>query len=312
MALESSVTSQSIPWAGIAQTPVGGSADSFADWIDGLRSGGVRQAAPALLLALSNLARADISPSRRTATLRLIKTPLLKTCSGLPKPWEAAVRGLSGRGITLEQRLYRAMFQNLIQALHQLDRCYFVLDARQARRRDWLIRNLFKFFQRQVRYAALWGTALPSGSWHDIHDLYVYLMVRRGPLSARGRASAPVPRIDAELEYKQLLLFGLTARLTKRGARNGALMNGLREWARQSLLEDPQGMYGDTGLLIVDLSADEPPREHSGSLDADFRGWVLIPPASFLHHVDQERAAENGRLDDTPAPTWPTLDTGRG
>ncbi|MFZ0791975.1 MAG: hypothetical protein WAM94_20370 [Chromatiaceae bacterium] len=265
--------------------------EPLGDWLLGLRSAGVRHAAPALIIALENLRRADISASRRLAALRLFKTPVLKTCTGLPKPWASAAAGQKDRGVTLEQRLYRLMFQNLSQTLHQFDRCYFLLDARQTRRRNWVIRNLFRFFQRELRYAVLWGARLPENTWRDLHDLFVYLTVRGVPRTEGSPvAGAPLPGVDPEHEYKQLLLFGLAAQVTGSGVRSGALVEGLEKWASETVLEDPQGLDADSSLFVVEVSEDAPPREHRGHVNTGFRGWVLIPPPAFLEQLD--RAAQ--------------------
>lgn len=277
--------------------------EPLGDWLLGLRSAGVRHAAPALILSLENLRRADISPSRRLATLRLLKAPVLKTCSGLPKPWTSAAEGQGDRGVTLEQRLYRLMFQNLSQTLHQLDRCYFLLDARQARRRHWVIRNLFRFCQRALRYAALWGTRLPANTWRDLHDLFVYLTVRGVPPTQGGSAADIGFRgLNPEHEYKQLLLFGIAAQITQTGVRSGVLIEGLAQWANETVLEDPKGIDADKGLFVVEVSEDAPPRQCGGQMDTGFRGWVLIPPAGFLERLDR---VANGENESPPPPSVP-------
>lgn len=273
------------------------------EWLRGLRAAGVRQSGPALVLALDGLRRADCSASRRFSVLRLLKRPVLKTCAGLPKPWatslplgSSAAADSVQRGVTVEQRLYWLMFQNLNQALHQFDRCYLVQDEQQVQRRDWATHNLFRFFGRQIRYAALWGRPLPENAWRDLHDLYVYLLVRRMTQGARhGLPRSGQEDADIQNEYKQLLLFGLAAQCSAAGVRSGPLMAGLEEWARQTVLEDPQGMYGDIGLYVVEVAEDRPPRQLSGSLGADFRGWVLVPPAAFLAQLERSVRDDQAR-----------------
>ncbi len=289
------------PLAAKAQTPqdfacprFDAGSQALVDWLKSLRTASAGRAALALILALESLRRADISPSRRCSLLRLFKGPLLKVCTGLPKPRDWAMRaalgtagGAAARGVGMEQRLYRLMFQSLAQALHQLDRCYFMLDGRQVRRRQWALRNLFRFFDRQIRYAALWGGPLPEGAWRDLHDLYAYLSVRRQPRQAGPVADLAGRTVDPDLEYKRILLFGLAAELAPSGVRHGTLLDGLRHWALQTQLEDPQGLSGQTGLLVVELSQDTPPRRHPGHLAPDFRGWVLVPPEGLVEHLDR-------------------------
>ena len=262
--------------------------EALDQWIQGLREGGVRHAAPALILALEKLRQTEIPAMRRLWVLRQLKAPLLKTCTGLPKPWSARRDRHASRGLSLEQRLYRLMFQGLEQALHQLDRSQFLLDEQQMHRRNWAIRNLFRFFQRQVRYAALWESPIPDNAWRDLHELYVYLTMRREPVAEQvPRAVPPGDDIDPELEYKQLLLFGLAASLSASGARSGVLTEGLHRWARGSRLEEPEAMEGGRGLFLVEISEDSPPRRQTGPLDHSFRGWVLVPPAAFLENLDE-------------------------
>ncbi len=264
--------------------------ECLVEWIASLRDSGVRQAGPALILALESLRRADISPSRRFSVLQLLKAPLLKTCTGLPKPrdWAHMRNGAARRGVTVEQRLYRAMFQNLDQAVRQLDRCYFVLNGRQERRRQWAVRNLFRFFDRQIRYTALWGGPLPDSTWRDLHELFVYLSVRREPRPSGPVVGTANRSVDPEREYKQILLFGLAAQLAPSGARSGELLEGLRHWAPQTQLEDPLARVGEAGALVVAPAQDRPPFRHPEPLAPEFRGWVLVAPEEYLALIDRE------------------------
>jgi len=265
------------------------------DWLGVLRSVGVRSAGPALILALEALRRAQVPAARRLAIVRLFKAPLLKTCAGLPKPGlgpsqslNASAVGVPRRGVTLEQRLYRLMFQNLHQALIQCDRESLVPDGRQALHRAWVLHNLFRFCGRQLRYAALWGCRLPVNAWRDLHELYVYLMVRRATGPAVERPASPGNRaVAASIEYKQLLLFGLAAQLAERAVRSSAVMAGLSRWAAATVLEDPHaGLQGEVGLFVVEVMQDRPPQRHPGPLDTQLRGWVLLPPAEFFQQLE--------------------------
>jgi hypothetical protein len=281
--------------------------ESLVEWIASLRAAGVRQAGPALILALESLRRADVSPSRRFSVLHLLKAPIMKTCAGLPKPrgWGNTVPiGAAPRGVTAEQRLYRLMFQNLDQALRQLDRCYFMLNGRQERRREWAVRNLFRFFDRQIRYTALWGGSLPENAWRDLHELFAYLRVRREPRSSGPMVDAASRSVDPEREYKQILLFGLAARLAPSGVRSGELLDGLRQWALETYLEDTQDRVGEVGALVVELLNDIAPYRHSKPLAPEFRGWILVPPAAFLSFIERdtrEARAPRPLPDDTSA-----------
>lgn len=275
------------------------------DWLGELRAGGVRQAGPGLILALENLRKTEISAGRRLAILSALKVPLLKTCAGLPKPRRPGVRVAPRHGVTLEQHLYRLMFLNLNQALRQLDQERLLPSRPQQRRREWAIRNLFRFANRQVRYAVHWSTPLPENTWRGIHELHVYLRMRR-PILAGSNSEPEVPLswIDPELEYKKLLLFGLAARLREALVRDEDFLDELEDRAAQILLEDPHRMLGRLRLFLVDISEDAPPHQRMEPLDVTFCGWVLQLPQALVHQLEDEDL-ELGPMD-SRALNWPS------
>lgn len=257
--------------------------DVLRDWLDGLKIRGVRHAGPTLVVTLENLRKTDLTASRRITILSLLKTPLLKTCAGLPKPRVAD----PSAGVTMEQRLLRLMFVNLDQALHQLDKSHPLPNARQHQQRLWLIRNLLRFAGRQLRYALQWQTPLAAGTWRDLHELYGYLTQRRP--NALWDLDAPAPPaadFEYEAEYKMLLLLGLAATVQPTTARRAAWQDNLPVWAAQTRLEDPHNRLGRLRVWVVEVAADGPPRQLAGSLDLPFRGWVLEPPYPYLHQLD--------------------------
>ena len=262
--------------------------EALKDWLASLRTRGVRQAGPALVLTLENLRKAELSASRRLTILSLLKAPVLKTCAGLPKPYAGeATATEAAPGLTMEQRLGRLMFVNLDRALHQLDKEHPVPSERQQHKRLWLIRNLFRFANRQIRYAILWKAALPAGTWRDLHELYLYLSSRRSnSLWDLDAQRLTVGEFDQEIEYKTLLLLGLAAKLKDSAPQSEYFMDGLPAWAAQTRLEDPHTRLGRLRLFTVEVSADEPPRQLQGSLDMAFRGWVLQPPYPYLHELE--------------------------
>lgn len=262
--------------------------EALKDWLAGLRTRGGRQAGPALVLMLENLRKADLSASRRLTILSLLKVPVLKTCAGLPKPCaDEATATEVAPGLTMEQRLGRLMFVNLDRALHQFDKEHPVPSERQQQKRLWLIRNLFRFASRQIRYAILWKATLPVGTWRDLHELHLYLSSRRSNSLWDLDAQRPtVGEFDHEIDYKTLLLLGLAAKLVDSAPRRAYFMDGLSAWAAQTRLEDPHTMLGRLRLFTVEVSADEPPRQLMGSLDMAFRGWVLQPPYPYIHELE--------------------------
>lgn len=267
-----------------------GDLEQLHDWLNGLKSVGVRQAGPGLMLALENLRRAEISPSRRLSVLSTLKAPLLKTCASLPKPKHTGGAHLpTASGVTLEQRLYRLMFVNLHQSLRQLDQSSAALSERLQRKREWAIRNLFRFANRQIRYAARWNTPLPAQTWSDLHRLHLELMnPRTHPGGLLGSTDSSMLWMDPELEYKQLLLFGLAAQLNAAIIQRADFLAALEGWAAQTLLTDPQRMMGRIKLFVVEIDQDKPPCQESGALNRTFRGWILQAPYPFIHQIEDE------------------------
>ena len=271
-------------------------------WLLDLRELGVRQAAPALVLALERLRCAKLASEPRIAMLRLFKPVVLKTCKVLPKPWrvDSIPSGVSQRGPTLEQRLYRLVCQNLQLALMEYDCAYPVCTEPRAEPRRWLLRNLFRFCARQLRYAALWSCPLPADTWRDLHALHIYLKLRRGTWSVEAAADQRESG-DSACEYKALLLFGLVAETAPSAARCAAVTVGLSGWAAQTILDDTRGLAGERGLYVVEVAGDAPPRWCGGPLRADCRGWVLLPPRAFLKHLESEPPAPPGGWAPRPA-----------
>ena len=267
-----------------------GNLDQLLDWLAELKSAGVRQAGPGLMLALENLRRAELSPSRRLTILSTLKAPLLKTCASLPKPaLTAGARLPPPSGVTLEQRLYRLMFVNLHQSLRQLDQASSALSERLQSKREWAIRNLFRFANRQIRYAARWNTLLPAQTWSELHQLHIELMSpRSNPGGLLGATDSSMLWMDPELEYKQLLLFGLAVRLNPAAVRRDAFLDNLEGWAAQTLLTDPQRMLGRVKLFLVEIDHDRPPCQQPGTLNRVFRGWILQAPYPFIHQIEED------------------------
>ena len=265
-----------------------GNLERLKDWLGELRAAGVRQSGPALLMALENLRREDVSAGRRLSILSALKVPLLKTCAGLPKPYsEEQDEEDKSFGITLEQRLGRLMFLNLLKALRQLDLEHPLPSGRMLRRRQWVIRNLFRFANRQIRYSALWKTPIASGTWRNLHELHLYLMNRRtGTAWEQSTRQAYFGDFDPVKEYKLLLLMGLAAQVKESALRSEYFMEGLEGWAVQTRLDDPHNQLGRIKLIVVEASEDMPARQLEGTLDAPFRGWVLQPPYSYIHEIE--------------------------
>ncbi|WP_242482379.1 hypothetical protein [Thiocystis violacea] len=262
--------------------------EKLKDWVVGLKSAGVRQSGPALLMALENLRKAELSANRRLSILAALKVPILKTCAGLPKPYygDGDEHDRPG-GVTLEQRLNRLMFVNLIQAMRQFDHENPLPSARQLRKRHWAVRNVFRFANRQVRYAALWKTSMPAGTWRDLHELYLALTARtQGNAWNQDARLTSIGDFDPMVEYKLLLLLGFAAKTKESILHSEYFMEGLEAWAVQTRLEDPHKMLGRLRLILVEVAEDAPPRQIEGILETPFRGWVLQPPYPYIHEIE--------------------------
>lgn len=259
--------------------------------LDRLNSMDLRGAATGLLLTLEPLARAAPEAQTHYQMLRAIKAAVLGVSAVLPKP-RLSTRppaGGSGQGsapsltpgLTVEQRLYQAMANNCVQLLHSLDRGQGGYSDRQARRREWAIRNGFRFLGRQVLYALHTGRDWPAGTWQSLHELFVYL-VMRGHVRLHGAAQALAEEdFNAEWAYKRLLMMGLLSETVAPGRVDAASIDGLRVLAKDARLVESDGLVGEYKLILVEVGRDRPPRLRLGCLDDPFRGWVLRVPDQF-------------------------------
>lgn len=261
------------------------------DWVRTLRQMPVSRALPLLLMRLDRLYKAEVSPRARLEILRILKRPVLKASAMLPAPDPRLPDGGLGNvtGLTLEQRLDLLMRANLNQLFQELDRKRYSSDVATDDNRHWVLRNLFKFLRRQVRYALLARRDAPRGTWHDLHDLFVYLVIRgRVRLDESMRVDFFDDGFDPEIEYKRLLLMGRAQQLDLPGKALLTMIPQLTDWARASRLADPGGQLGIFDLLLVEVSHDRPLRLNDSSLDTSFRGWVLQPDPRFKDFCRRE------------------------
>jgi hypothetical protein len=254
---------------------------------------------PAKLVAmLEALLASDLDAASRLRLLHVWKAPVLAACEHAvahtrPHFGEETGERTGGSGSVFEGRLHRLMFCNLAAAIERVADRQRVHDADLS---AWAVRNLFHFFQNQIRHAAYLQIPLPAGSWRDLHALSVRLVVNaRYPRSAEGSRDAG-PAVgqhgvrSIELRYKEVLLLGLIAQVFVSTIQNR--VKGLHAWAVETRLENPFGLSGQRGLWLVDLADDAPPCECTGPLSPDFRGWVLFPPEDFVRMLDSARVSE--------------------
>ncbi|RKT45421.1 hypothetical protein BDD21_2871 [Thiocapsa rosea] len=267
-----------------------GHLESASSVLATLPSVGARISPAKLTEMLEALLACDLDAAARLRILHAWKTPLLDACEHLGEETGART---GGPGSLFEGRLYRLMFRNLAAAIEQ------AADRQRAPDADlnaWAVRNLFHFFQHQIRHAARLQIPLPAGSWRDLHALSVRLVVStrylRAPEGSReaGLDVAHQGVKSIELRYKEVLLLGLIAQVFVTAIRDH--LQGLRTWAVETRLENPFGLTGQRGLWLVDLADDAPPCECTGPLSPDFRGWVLFPPEDFVRMLDSARLSE--------------------
>jgi hypothetical protein len=208
---------------------------------------------------------------------RALKGAVLQVSSALPK--SLPTPGAASGGLSLEQRLYSAMVRNCGRLLHDMDRDRSGYGEALERSRHWAIRNSFRFIGRQVLYAVRHGRPWPKGLWQELHDLYVYLVVRgqRGEICAPSRGWD----FDSEQAYKRLLVVGLVGDLLDRRGIDATMLAQLGPIADRCRLVEPDVRIGEHGLTLVEVSCDRPTRVKPTRLEDSFRGWVLEAPADL-------------------------------
>jgi hypothetical protein len=271
---------------------------STADWLTAQRARSLCDVLPALILRLDRLAEMELEPEVLLELMRLYKRPVLKACAALPNPDPRLPCGGFDKaaGLTSEQRLDRLMRINLNRLFQDLDRRRYRCAAATEENRHWVLRNLFKFMRRQVRYAMLAQRACPRQTWQDLHDLFVYLVIRGNvQLDTGVEVDLFDDGFEAETEYKRLLLLGHAQQLGLAGQAALDLLPRLREWSRKSRLSDPGVHLGHLDLLLVEVAQDRSLRVNDAGLREGFRGWVLMPAAEYMQFVQRGTARRRSR-----------------
>jgi hypothetical protein len=275
------------------------SAAAVAERLDVLAAMPLKEALPGLLLELDRLRAAEMDAEERVQAMQDLKRPVLKAAASLPKPTpgsRTALRAADG-GMTLEQRLLHLMIANLRRALHDYDRAQGSRLVDDDGQRIWLLQQLFRFFGRQLRYAVDWDRPWPTHTWQDLHDLFVYLVVRGSvPLDSAFTVAVFDDELDPAIEYKRLLLLGLVDGLTHRSSTSNGYFHLLKRWAAESSLVEPEKAMGRQDVIRVVVTQDLPPELLRGKLTASFRGWVLRPADACVAYIShQRRGAKAGR-----------------
>jgi hypothetical protein len=275
-----------------------GPAAAFAARIERFRSLGLSRALTGLILELADLQHATVSAETRYAMLRVLKRAVLHVAAALARtrPTAGGPTPGPGPGLSLEQRLYAAMANNCLHLLHELGRGHTGYADSLVQSRQWAVRNAFRFIGREILGAVRTGRLWPAGAWQSLHELFVYL-VMRGSVRLHGDALVlSDDAFDPESAYKQLLLIGLLAELVGPDRLTSDTLTRLGVLAKDALLVESDGLVGEFGLILVEVSHDRPPRLRVGSLDDPFRGWVLRVPREFQSLVAALDPARRHRM----------------
>ena len=265
-------------------------------WLAECRHLKLDRAVPQLIVKLDRMSRVAIPAVGRRDLLLELERPLLKAAAALPKNNDEARDQEQGelQSLLLEQRLYCVMVKNLKQLLLDIDESSDVPSTKMDRRRRWALQNLFRFLGMQIEFSLFWGQPMPPGTWRELHDLYAYVVGRRIVSAVRrSRRNARSIDFDPEREYKRHLLLGLAGRLLQNKPWSDLVKDKIDAWVADTSLQKPIAFVGETGLYVVDRSADSAPHQLQGPLPESFPGWVLMRPAGFLTDTAASQEVKN-------------------
>ena len=171
------------------------------------------------------------------------------------------------------------MCKRLRQALVESHRCQSDPSDECQGDWQWVVENLLDFHERQIVYSLESGCPPPAGTWFDLHDLFVQLVVLGVVKVGQQGDWDKTPGV--EQGYKRCLLLGLLGGLSGPRTRSDAGSPWFDYWARESWLLDPVRSVGCDDVIVVETAMDGPPRRVEGILTEPFRGWVLKPSAEL-------------------------------
>jgi len=240
-----------------------------------------------LLVELERIRQLDLTPTQRFDLLHPAKPLVRKAAAQLPKPAPGAPLTA---GLTLEQRLLHLMSANLKRLMRDLDRPKYFHQGEWDERRRWTHANLMGFLGRQISYSGATGRLVPAGTWQELHDLFVYLVVRTGVrVRQPGSRKRAGEDFRFEIAYKRLLLLGLLSATLPQVRITRDLQRRLAGWSLDAWLLEPDRLIGRDRLILVEVAKDAPPRWEPATLDDAFRGWVLSAPKGFLDYLEEAR-----------------------
>jgi hypothetical protein len=238
-----------------------------------------------LMVRLQRTARIALPITKRISLLRELQPEVAKVTDRLAKPVVFARQSSAGTpaGQPLVQHLNVLMIKNLKLALDDVGYSDLTSSEASVRLRLWLVRSMFYYLVRAVEYAVHCDTPYPSAIWSTAHELYSDLVTwgtaALGIESRGGNAG-----FDPQIEYKRLLLLGVTRQLIPVAERSPRLLAGLTSMAKESRLLLSSSYCGAFNLIVVEIFRDEPPYLSAG-IEQGHNGWVFEPAKEFWRLV---------------------------
>ena len=245
-----------------------------------------------LLVQLENIARAELPVLERISLLNDLQPKASRLAKTMPKP-SMSSRGSAAGGAqsqTLEEMLYSLMARNMIATLDALGQSYLTYTYEVSWLRNWLIRNLYRYWGRSIEYAVRWNRPYPAEVWLRLHGLHLVLGSRAD--LAEGQDDRPcADDFDPDTEYKRLLLLGLVRDLSPVQDRPPEIFEALEPLAKESRLLQAESYFGAFDLYVVEISRDEP-AHLSGLIEMGFNGWIFKPTTDFFSLLSESGSDE--------------------
>lgn len=266
-------------------------------WLERLRPSDLHMMLPQVLLTLDQIRDQAMEPERRLAMLRALRDQVdaILTWAPSPRPTlEDSARRSRRRGggeraarpPGLVQRVARSWCHNLQRLMIDLGQPRFEGISRFAVYREWTLRQLSRGLRQSIELGARHSQPCASGTWRCVYDLFLYL---DGRDELEGTAIPGRARFNPGLEVKRIMLLGGLCDLVDTPRVLREIGPKLPEWAAAAELLQGNCVVGDTRLLRVDVSGDQPPRWNGAGLEAPYRGWLLQPPRAYLDYLQGHR-----------------------
>lgn len=266
-------------------------------WLERLRPSDLHVMLPQVLLTLDQIRDQAMEPERRLSMLRALRDQVDAILTWAPSPratledrarrsGDAGSRARSARPPGLVQRVARSWCHNLQRLMIDLGQPRFEGISRFAVYREWTLRQLTRGLRQSVELAVRFGQPQASGMWRCVYDLFLYLDGRDelDGTTIPGRA-----RFNPGMELKRIMLLGGICDLADTPRVLREIAPKLADWAAAAELTHGNCVVGDTRLLRVDVTRDQPPHWNGEGLEAPYRGWLLQPPRAYLDYLQGHR-----------------------